>query len=78
MLHYLLYHVLGFVQWNLPTIGQSDIVHGPLPFARVDTTYVICLWGVVLAHQQLLAICLKGHTKVIIVSHISRIVLQGN
>ena len=44
--------VLGLVQWNLPTIRQSDVVHGPLPFTRVDSTDVVCFWREVGAHQR--------------------------
>ena len=70
--------VLGLVQWYLPTICQSDVVHGPLPFTEVDSTNIISLWGVVSKHQQRLAISLKGRTEIIILSHISSIILQGN
>ena len=59
-------------------ISQSDVVHGPLPFTQVDITNVISLWGVVDMHQLHLAIFLKGHAKVIIISHISSIILQQN
>jgi hypothetical protein len=78
MMRHLLHDVLSLIEWNLPTIGQSDIVHGPLPFTRVDTTNVISLWGMVTMHQQYLVIYLKGCAKVIIISHISSTILQGN
>jgi hypothetical protein len=72
------YRVLGLVQWYLPTISQGDVVHGPLPFTRVDTTNVISVWHDVGAHQRHLPGGLQGSTKIVIVSQISSVVLQGN
>ena len=60
--------VLGLVQWYLPTISQSDVVHGPQPFTRVDTTDVIGFWHEVGAHQHHLPGGLQGNTEIVIVS----------
>ena len=70
--------VLCLVQWNLPTMCQSDIVHGPLPLTRVDSTNVVGFWHEVGAHQHHLPGGLQGSTKVIIVGDIRSIALQGN
>ena len=59
-------------------MSQSDVVHGPLPFTRVDSTDVVCFWREVGAHQRHLPGGLQGSTKIVIVSQISSIVLQGN
>jgi hypothetical protein len=70
--------VLGLVQWYLPTISQSDVVHAPLSFTHVDTTNVISFWHDIGAHQHHLPGGLQGSTKVIIIGQISSIILEGN
>ena len=74
----LLHSVLCLVQWNLPMMCQSDVVHGPLPHTRVDMTNVISLWHEVGVHQHHLPVGLQGSTKIIIVGDISSIILHGN
>ena len=73
-----LYSVICLVQWNLPTMCQSDVIHGPLPHTRVDTANIIGCWREVGAQQHHLPGGLQGSTKIIIVGDISSIMLQGN
>jgi len=71
------HHVLCLVQWDLPTMCQSDIVHGPLTLTRVDMSNVICLWCEVVAHQHHLSGGPQGSTKILIIGDTSSIILQA-
>ena len=44
-LHHLFYCAPGSLQENLPTIGQSDLIHCSCMFTRMDIAHIISLCG---------------------------------
>ena len=59
-------------------VGQSNVVHRPLTFTRMDIIHVIRLWGYAGLYQGDLCSGLQCHAQIIIIMYISSIVLQGN
>ena len=77
-LHGRLHCVLCLFNQNLPTVGQSDMIHSILPSTCIDITHITHLQRQASLDKGHLHSGLQQHTQIIVIMYISSVILQGH